>query len=152
MHGGYGGYGAPAFFGGGNQGGGGGVGAGNSLTVFIGDIPMTVQDDEVLRQAFEDSFPGINIASVHLIKDAVTKATKGFGFVSFLDPFDCARALKEMNGKYIGNRPVKLRKSVWDRRAFTPNNKKKRKKGKGKESATPEETPEENGGEEELNI
>ena len=36
---------------------------------------------------------------------------QGFGFVSFLDPYDCAKALREKNGKYIGNRPCKLRKS-----------------------------------------
>merc|ERR1711935_624713 len=39
--------------------------------------------------------------------------TKGFGFISFRDPEDFIRAMREMNGKYIGNRPIKLRKSTW---------------------------------------
>ena len=26
-------------------------------------------------------------------------------FISFMDPFDCAKALREMSGKYIGDRP-----------------------------------------------
>ncbi|KAL4554727.1 hypothetical protein LXL04_037330 [Taraxacum kok-saghyz] len=33
------------------------------------------------------------------------------GFVSFSYPTNLAGALKEMNGKYVGNRPIKLRKS-----------------------------------------
>src|SRR5690606_36997212 len=38
---------------------------------------------------------------------------KGYGFVSFADARDYVTALREMNGKYIGNRPCKLRKSEW---------------------------------------
>ena len=37
----------------------------------------------------------------------------GFGFASFGDPIEGAKALREMDGKYIGNRPCKLRKSSW---------------------------------------
>ena len=29
---------------------------------------------------------------------------RGFGFVSFLDPMDCAKAIREQNGKYLGAR------------------------------------------------
>ncbi|KAH0891900.1 hypothetical protein HID58_054329, partial [Brassica napus] len=35
---------------------------------------------------------------------------------NFLNPADLAAALKEMNGKYVGNRPIKLRKSSWKER------------------------------------
>jgi RNA recognition motif-containing protein len=34
--------------------------------------------------------------------------SKGYGFVSFLDAFEAAKALREMNGKYIGNRYAAL--------------------------------------------
>ena len=40
----------------------------------------------------------------------------GFGFVSFTDPIEGAKALREMDGKYVGNRPCKLRKSNWEER------------------------------------
>ena len=40
----------------------------------------------------------------------------GYGFVSFSDLAEGARALKEMNGRYIGNRPCKLKKSHWQDR------------------------------------
>ncbi|KAJ3113586.1 RNA-binding protein 42, partial [Phlyctochytrium bullatum] len=36
------------------------------------------------------------------------------------DPNDFVRALREMNGKYVGNRPVKLRKSNWADRNVNP--------------------------------
>lgn len=38
----------------------------------------------------------------------------GYGFVSFSDAVEGARVLREMQGKYIGNRPCKLRKSTWE--------------------------------------
>ncbi len=37
--------------------------------------------------------------------------SKGFGFVSLLDAKDAIRALSEMSGKYIGHRPIKVRRS-----------------------------------------
>lgn len=51
------------------------------------------------------------------MRDKRTSKSKGFGFVSFLDGNDFAKAMREMNGKYIGNRPCKLSKSTWDERS-----------------------------------
>ena len=39
----------------------------------------------------------------------VVGKSMGYGFVSFKDPWDMTKALREMHGKYIGNRPVKVR-------------------------------------------
>ena len=39
--------------------------------------------------------------------------------MSLMDAVEGARALREMQGKYIGNRPVKLRKSNWQERTST---------------------------------
>lgn len=36
--------------------------------------------------------------------------------MSFSDPVDGAKALREMQGRYIGNRPCKLKKSHWEER------------------------------------
>lgn len=30
--------------------------------------------------------------------------SKGYGFVSFLEAMDCIKAIREMNGKYLGGR------------------------------------------------
>ncbi|CAI5962246.1 unnamed protein product [Closterium sp. NIES-65] len=54
-----------------------------------------------------------------VVRDKTTGKTKGYGFVSFGEVMDCAAALKEMNGKYVGNRPIKLRKSSWQERIDT---------------------------------
>ena len=48
-----------------------------------------------------------------VVRDRRTGKTRGYGFVSFSNSKDFLSALKEMNGKYVGNRPVKVTKSSW---------------------------------------
>ncbi|XP_031282055.1 RNA-binding protein 42 [Pistacia vera] len=84
----------------------------NDYRLFCGDLGNEVNDD-VLSKAFS-RFPSFNMAKV--VRDKRTGKTKGYGFVSFANPADIAAALKEMNGKYVGNRPIKLRKSNWKER------------------------------------
>jgi RNA recognition motif-containing protein len=81
----------------------------NDYRLFCGDLGNEVNDD-VLSKAFS-RFPSFNMARV--VRDKRTGKTKGYGFVSFANPTDLAGALKEMNGKYVGNRPIKLSKSNW---------------------------------------
>ncbi|ONK79605.1 uncharacterized protein A4U43_C01F8070 [Asparagus officinalis] len=81
----------------------------NDYRLFCGDLGNEVNDD-VLSKAFS-RFPTFNMARV--VRDKRTGKTRGYGFVSFATPSDLAAALKEMNGKYVGNRPIKLRKSSW---------------------------------------
>ncbi|XP_060184381.1 uncharacterized protein LOC132614043 [Lycium barbarum] len=84
----------------------------NDYRLFCGDLGNEVNDD-VLSKAFS-RFPTFNMAKV--VRDKRTGKTKGYGFVSFSYPLDLAAALKEMNGKYVGNRPIKLCKSKWQER------------------------------------
>ncbi|KAK1260460.1 Polyadenylate-binding protein RBP45B [Acorus gramineus] len=84
----------------------------NDYRIFCGDLGNEV-NDEVLTKAFS-RFPSFNMARV--VRDKRTGKTRGYGFVSFSNPSDLAAALKEMNGKYVGNRPIKLRKSTWKER------------------------------------
>jgi RNA recognition motif-containing protein len=81
----------------------------NDFRIFCGDLGNEVNDDH-LKNAFA-KYPSFQRAKV--IRDKVSGKTKGYGFVSFSDPRDYVKALREMNGKYIGNRPVKLRKGRW---------------------------------------
>ena len=48
-----------------------------------------------------------------MIRDKRLEKSKGFGFASFGDPNDYLKVMKEMQGQYIGNRPVMLKKSKW---------------------------------------
>lgn len=82
--------------------------------VFVGDIGNDVTD-ELLTSTFE-TFPSFIKAKV--VRDKRTNKSKGYGFVSFKDPLDYARAIKEWDGKYLGCRPIKLRKSVWKDRSI----------------------------------
>ncbi|MCO5566869.1 hypothetical protein L7F22_020552 [Adiantum nelumboides] len=84
----------------------------NDFRLFCGDLGNEV-NDEVLTKAFS-RYTTFNMARV--VRDKRTGKTKGYGFVSFSTPSDLALALKEMNGKYVGNRPIKLRKSTWKER------------------------------------
>lgn len=98
----------------------------NDFRLFIGDLGNEV-NDEILCHAFR---PYPSFQRARIVRDKYTHKTKGFGFVSFQDPFDCAKALREMNGKYIGNRPVKIQKSTWQERNIDVARKKAKTKKK----------------------
>ncbi|XP_054169032.1 polyadenylate-binding protein 1-B-like [Oppia nitens] len=82
--------------------------------LFCGDLGNDVTDD-VLTRAFS-RFSSFQKAKV--IRDKRSNKSRGYGFVSFKDPQDFIRAIKEMNGKYVGSRPIKLRKSEWKERSY----------------------------------
>ncbi|KAK0453771.1 RNA-binding domain-containing protein [Armillaria solidipes] len=74
--------------------------------LFVGDLSNDVSDD-VLSNAF-NKYPSFTKARV--IRDRLSQKAK-YGFVAFSDPEDFLKAWKEMDGKYVGNRPVKLKKA-----------------------------------------
>ena len=80
--------------------------------IFCGNLGPEVTDS-VLLNAFKRY---TSIQKSRVIRDGHTQKSKGYGFVSFRNPKDFLRALKEMNGKFIGTRPVKLQKSDWKSR------------------------------------
>jgi len=87
----------------------------NDFRIFVGNLGNEVSDEQ-LKQSFA-KYP--SFAKARVIRDKRTQKTRGYGFVSFLDSQDMIRALKEMNGRYICNRPCKLTRSRWkDRSVF----------------------------------
>ncbi|XP_061571200.1 RNA-binding protein 42-like [Cololabis saira] len=100
----------------------------DDFRIFCGDLGNEVNDD-ILARAFS-RYPSFLKAKV--VRDKRTGKTKGYGFVSFKDPSDYVRAMREMNGKYVGSRPIKLRKSMWrDRNMDVVRKKQKEKKKLG---------------------
>lgn len=65
--------------------------------IFCGDLGNDVTD-ELLTRTF-NKYPSFQRAKV--IRDKRTNKTKGYGFVSFKDPADFTKAMKEMDGKLI---------------------------------------------------
>ncbi|CAI5722002.1 unnamed protein product [Peronospora destructor] len=96
----------------------------NDFRLFCGDLGNEVSD-ELLAHSFAKY---ASFQRARVVRDKLTHKSRGYGFVSFTDPFDCAKALREMNGKYIGNRPVKLSKSKWQERNIDIAKKKMRKR------------------------
>ncbi|KAG8829108.1 hypothetical protein FRC17_007124 [Serendipita sp. 399] len=74
--------------------------------LFVGDVSNDVSDN-VLAEAF-NKYPSFTKAKV--IRDKLSDKAK-FGFVAFSDPEDFLKAWKEMDGKYVGNRPIRLKKA-----------------------------------------
>ncbi|ORY53046.1 hypothetical protein BCR33DRAFT_711434 [Rhizoclosmatium globosum] len=90
----------------------------NDFRLFCGDLGNEV-GDELLTRTFS-KYP--SFVKAKIVRDKKTTKSKGYGFVSFKDPNDFVAALKEMDGKYVGNRPIKLRKSTWEDRSVEMKN------------------------------
>jgi RNA recognition motif-containing protein len=90
----------------------------NDYRIFVGNLGNEVTD-EMLSSTFK-IYKSFQRAKV--VRDKRTMKTRGYGFVSFTDPMDMLSALREINNKYIGNRPCMLKRSKWeDRSAETSN-------------------------------
>ncbi|XP_049868073.1 RNA-binding protein 42 [Pectinophora gossypiella] len=96
----------------------------DDFRMFCGDLGNDVTD-ELLTRTF-GKYSSFQRAKV--IRDKRTNKSKGFGFVSFKDPGDFIKAMKEMDGRYVGSRPIKLRKSTWKNRALDVVRKKEKEK------------------------
>lgn len=101
----------------------------DDFRIFCGDLGNEVTDD-VLKNAFI-KYP--SFIKCKVIRDQKTGKTRGYGFVALGDPRDYVKAMQEMNGKYVGNRPIKVRKSNWRERTDLDRNPKKVKKNPSSE-------------------
>lgn len=102
----------------------------NDYRIFVGDLAKETSNDQ-LAACFTQY---VSFAKAKVVRTSHDNKSKGYGFVSFLDPMDCAKAIREMNGKYCGARPMKIRKSTWEERDLKEVKKKESKKRKLQES------------------
>lgn len=72
-------------------------------TIFVGDLSAEI-DDEALGRAF-DRFSSRKMA--HVMWDMQTSRSRGYGFVSFLDPAQAEAALVTMSGQTVGGRAIR---------------------------------------------
>lgn len=97
----------------------------NDYRVFVGNLAKDVKNEQ-LFQHFHSKYPSVALAKIVLDKNK-NNISKGYGFVSFLDPLEAARAIREMNETFLGSRPIKLKKSEWKERDLNAVKKKHRK-------------------------
>lgn len=69
----------------------------DDFRLFAGDLGNEVTD-EILTKTFS-KYPSFLKAKV--VRDKRTDKSRGYGFISFSEPDDFARAWKEMNGNYF---------------------------------------------------
>ena len=72
--------------------------------VYVGNLPWSV-DQEKLKEMFS-SYGEITEATV--ISDKFSGRSKGFGFVTFANDEDAAKAISEMNEKEVEGRALKV--------------------------------------------
>lgn len=84
----------------------------DDFRIFVGDLGNEVNDEHLARAFSKYS----TFLKARVVRDKRTNKTKGFGFVSMGSGDDYMRAMKEMNGVYLGKRPLKLMKSKWKNR------------------------------------
>ncbi|XP_018336214.1 RNA-binding protein 42 [Agrilus planipennis] len=96
----------------------------DDFRIFCGDLGNDVTD-ELLTRTF-NKYP--SFVKARVVRDKRTNKSRGYGFVSFKDPSDFTKAMKEMNGRYVGSRPIKLRKSNWKNRCVDTVRKKEKER------------------------
>lgn len=75
--------------------------------LFVGNLGPDA-NDQLLQSAFEKFN---TLTKVKVPVDNKTGVNKGYGFVAFENADDYFKAFKEMNGKYIGQHPVQLKRA-----------------------------------------
>jgi len=96
----------------------------NDYRVWVGDLGNDVNDEDLMKAFSQYS----SLTKARVVRDPKSGYTKGYGFLSFLDGKEYLRALKEMDGKFVGSRPMRLKASTWKERSVEEQKKKKQRK------------------------
>jgi RNA recognition motif-containing protein len=95
----------------------------NDFRLFVGNVSKDVTD----QQLYEHFAKYPSLQMVKIIRELKTGMSKGYGFVSLLEPMECARAIREMDQTWLSARPIKVKRSDWKDRELK-NVKKKQKR------------------------
>jgi RNA recognition motif-containing protein len=72
--------------------------------LYVGNLPFSATESE-LRRLFE---PHGEIASVNIITDRETGRARGFAFVEMEDPGSADAAMRALDGRDMGGRPLRV--------------------------------------------
>ena len=81
----------------------------NDFRLFVGNLGPEVTDQSLLEH-FASQYPTCLRARVIRDKE---QNHKGYGFVSFDDPLESARAMRKMDQTWLGSRPIRVKRSQW---------------------------------------
>ena len=99
----------------------------NDFRIFVGNLSNEVTD-QMLFKHFE-KYP--SLARARVVRDIKNpEKSKGYGFVSLLDPLECARALREMDQTWLASRPIRIKRSDWKDRDYKVVKKREKKEKK----------------------
>ena len=70
--------------------------------LYVGNLSKYVSDELLFNTFYKYG----TIASVKVMKDALTKKSRGFGFVNFVNPMAAIRTQKAMDGKRLFGRNI----------------------------------------------
>ena len=99
----------------------------NDFRIFVGNLGQEI-DDVALLQHFQSKYPSATMAKV--VKETTSQKSKGYGFVSFGQPLDCARAIRQEDQSWLGSRPIRVKRSDWQDRNRSTVHKKQRQQKK----------------------
>ena len=85
----------------------------SDFRLFVGNLGREVTT-EILANQFRQRYPSYTMCRV--VQNKLGKGSMGYGFVAFSDPLEGIKAMKEMNGKLCGSRPMKIKKSEWEKK------------------------------------
>jgi RNA recognition motif-containing protein len=103
----------------------------NDYRLFVGNLDKIITEAK-LAEAFQSKYPSFVLCRI--IYDKISGTSKGYGFVSLMDPKDCAKAIREMDQSWLGSRPIKVKRSDWKERDVREIRKESNKKRKGARS------------------
>lgn len=96
----------------------------NDFRIFVGNLSNEVTDVQLYQHY--SKYPSLAKAKVVRHNNNPEKS-KGYGFVSLLDPLECARAIRETDQTWLGSRPIRVKRSDWQERDFKTVKKKQKK-------------------------
>jgi RNA recognition motif-containing protein len=79
------------------------------LRLFVGNIPHACSEVE-LRRWFEEQ--GHQVAFAQVIRDRVTRHSRGFGFVELQDANDLRTTVEQLNGQRFWGRVITVNAAV----------------------------------------
>lgn len=99
----------------------------NDFRIFVGNLDVAISE----TQLFDHFKKYDSIAKAKVVTDS-KGSSKGYGFVSFMSPLSCAKAIREMDQTWLGSRPIRVKRSDWkDRNANQVKKKAKQRKKRG---------------------